>query len=95
MPDKKKKIRGDDPNLHARQPMKGERRMIIDGDEWGWRVGSSGHVVIVRPTGGKTIVSDFAISRCWEEDYSDQPAITPGVIEHYIRANLLPEYSAF
>lgn len=95
MGDKVRKIRGDDPKLNERRPMKGERRLDIDGERWGWRMGS-GYVVVVGPKGSKAIVSDFAVSRSWEaHDRSEEIVpVTPGRVEEYIRANLLPEYCA-
>lgn len=55
MPDKKRKMHGDDPMLLARKPSKGERHVEIDGEQWAWRHGVH-NVVIRSPSGVSTVV---------------------------------------
>lgn len=45
MPDKKRKIRGDDPNLTKRKLGKGERQIEVKDQLWTWKVGETNLVI--------------------------------------------------
>lgn len=99
MPDKKTKIRGNDPALNERKLGKGERAVEIDGEFWSFRVGKS-YVVIRDPNGHGTQVEmldrdgemnlEIGIAQGgMKMDFDEQAlAVTPGTVEAYIRKHL-------
>ena len=88
MPDKQKKIKGDDPNLTKRKRGRGERAIQIDGSQWGWKVGRT-NVLINRLDGSRSVTQRTEFS--WDNTPIGVTVdvTLPGAIEKYIRAHLI------
>ena len=86
--EKKRKIKGDDPFLNYRKPMKGERTVRVHNEAWGFKVGH-GSVVIVNPDGRKVTAKIENVGHVQGDDF----IVATGDVVDYIEANLLREYS--
>ncbi len=73
--DKKRKIRGDDPNLGKRKPGKGERTIEVNGLECFWR--ASDIAITIRAPNGKRF-----------ETRNSYGVITPYDVREVILANM-------
>lgn len=77
--------------------LSGFRKLIIDGQVWGFRVGS-GTAVLAGPDGKKRPVDlsvltgrSHAILERGRYKRTSDGAVTPGMVVAYIRANLMRE----
>lgn len=101
MPDKKKKIHGNDPALNQVKVGKGERLIEVDSEMWSWKLGSK-NVSIRDPARHSHTVAIFdkdghlntSIAHYQKDTDPQDPKfeVTPGHVESYIRINLLRFY---
>lgn len=85
--EKRKKIRGDDPNLNKLKKAKGERSLHLGDQEWFWK--SDGYDVKIRSPKNRSVCLNAAIVLgASVPNFNNREVVTPYDVKVYIENNL-------